>query len=294
MMGTIYEDDYQHEHLQNTVDNLNLLYVAFTRASQSLFVIGKRNAKNSRSMLIEQVLPLVAQEKLDAIFSGFDNENDPIEFSFGSLVPEGTKAHHKESSNPFLQKTTPVSINIETFDNPISFRQSNRSKDFISAQDEEGDEHQQRQYIQTGSVLHQVFSTICTSADIDRALKRLQLEGILYDEQVTAEKVSSMLRKRLQNPRVADWFSGRWTLFNECSILSVENGDVIERRPDRVMTDGKEWVVVDFKFGNPKDEYLNQVREYMQLLADMGHTNIKGYLWFVYSNMIQEVPFKQQ
>ena len=60
MMGTIYEDDYQHEHLQNTVDNLNLLYVAFTRASKSLFVIGKRNAKNSRSMLIEQVLPLLA------------------------------------------------------------------------------------------------------------------------------------------------------------------------------------------------------------------------------------------
>ena len=60
MMGTIYEDDYRHEHLQNTVDNLNLLYVAFTRASQSLFVIGKRHAKNSRSVLIEQVLPLVA------------------------------------------------------------------------------------------------------------------------------------------------------------------------------------------------------------------------------------------
>ena len=294
MVGTIYEDDYQHEHLQNTVDNLNLLYVAFTRASQSLFVIGKRNAKNSRSMLIEQVLPLVAQEKPDAILSGIDNENGPIEFSFGSLVPEETKAHHKESSNPFLQKKTPVSIIIETFDNPISFRQSNRSKDFISAQDEEDDEHQQKQYIQTGSILHQVFSTIRTSGDIDNALKRLQLEGILYDEQVTAEKVSSMLRKRLQNPRVADWLSGRWTLFNECSILSVENGNVIERRPDRVMTDGKEWVVVDFKFGNPKDEYLNQVREYMQLLADMGHTNIKGYLWFVYSNKIQEVPFKQQ
>ena len=72
------------------------------------------------------------------------------------------------------------------------------------------------------------------------------------------------------------------------------NGEVIERRPDRVMTDGKEWVVVDFKFGNPKDEYHNQVREYMQLLADMGHTNIKGYLWFVYSNKIEEVTHQQQ
>ena len=291
MKGTIYEDDYQHEHLQNTVDNLNLLYVAFTRASQSLFVIGKRNAKNSRSMLIEQVLPLIAEEKSEAVLSGVDNENEPMEFSWGTLMPKENKGHQKESHNPFLQKTTPVSIDINTFNNPVSFRQSNRSKDFISEQDEESNEQQQRQYIQTGSILHQIFSTIRTSADIDGALKRLQLEGILYDEQVTAEKISSMLRKRLQNARVSDWFSDRWTLFNECTILSVENGEVIERRPDRVMTDGKEWVVVDFKFGSPKDEYLDQVREYMQLLADMGHTDIKGYLWFVYSNKIQEVTF---
>ena len=34
MMGTIYEKDYLHEHLQNTVDNLNLLYVAFTTSSK--------------------------------------------------------------------------------------------------------------------------------------------------------------------------------------------------------------------------------------------------------------------
>ena len=295
MMGTIYEDDYRHEHLQNTVDNLNLLYVAFTRASQSLFVIGKRHAKNSRSVLIEQVLPIVAEKKPTAILSGIENENEPLVFSFGSLMvrtAEDTSCTNL-SPNPFLQQTTTIGIDIDTFDNPVSFRQSNRSKDFISQQDEENDDQQQRQYIQTGSILHQIFSTIRTSADIDVALKRLQLEGILYDEQITAEKISSMLRKRLQNPRVADWFSDRWTLFNECTILTVEDGEVIERRPDRVMTDGNEWVVVDFKFGSPKDEYHDQVRQYMQLLADMGHSNIKGFLWFVYSNKITEVSFKQ-
>ena len=290
LMGTIYEADYQHEHLQNTVDNLNLLYVAFTRASQSLFVIGKRNARNSRSLLIEQALPLVVEEAPAATLSGLDNEQEPIVFSFGTLVVDTDDTSGKsESPNPFLQKTTTVGIDIDTFDNHVSFRQSNRSKDFITQQDEADDEQQKRQYIQTGSILHQIFSTIRTSADIDDALKRLQMEGVLYDELVTAEKITDMLRKRLENPRVADWFSDRWMLFNECTILTVENDAVIERRPDRVMTDGQEWIVVDFKFGSPKEEYHDQVREYMQLLADMGHTHIKGYLWFVYSNRIEEV-----
>jgi CRISPR/Cas system-associated exonuclease Cas4 (RecB family) len=55
------------------------------------------------------------------------------------------------------------------------------------------------------------------------------------------------------------------------------------------MTDGKEMIVVDFKFGRPKEEYSQQVREYMNLLSDMGHRNIKGYLWYVYSNKIESV-----
>ena len=69
----------------------------------------------------------------------------------------------------------------------------------------------------------------------------------------------------------------------------MEEGEVKERRPDRVMTDGNEWIVVDFKFGAPKPEYHDQVREYMQLLASMGHQNIKGYLWYVYRNEILKI-----
>ena len=99
-----------------------------------------------------------------------------------------------------------------------------------------------------------------------------------------------MLHKRLEDKRVKDWFSERWQLFNECTILYLDNdGTVVERRPDRVMTDGRETHVVDFKFGRPKEEYHDQVRQYMQLLQQMGMPGVKGWLWYVYSNKIDEV-----
>ena len=60
-------------------------------------------------------------------------------------------------------------------------------------------------------------------------------------------------------------------------------------RPDRVMTDGREMIVVDFKFGSPRPEYREQIRQYMALLGRMGYAQVKGYLWFVYSNKIEEV-----
>jgi hypothetical protein len=173
-------------------------------------------------------------------------------------------------------------------DSQVNFRQSNRSQAFIEA--EESDEIERLNYIQTGSVLHQIFSMIRTTEDIEDALKQLQFEGVLYDEQITPERITSMLRKRLQDPRVADWFSSHWTLFNECTILTMEDGEVKERRPDRVMTDGKKWVVVDFKFGTPKPEYNDQVREYMLLIKTMQpKAEVDGCLWFVYSNKIEEV-----
>ena len=289
MIGSIYEKEYLHEHLQNTVDNLNLLYVAFTRAAKSLYVVGKRGVKNSRSALIELCLPLVAESMPEAQLEGMENNEAAIVFEYGTCKtsqPElPSQNNEKESSNPFLQKSEAISVSIRTYDSKVNFRQSNRSRDFIEGEDID----QQRRYIQAGSILHEIFSTIQTEKDIPEALQRLQFEGILYDEEMTAERITSMLRKRLSDPRVASWFSPRWTLFNECTILSVEDGEVHEHRPDRVMTDGNEWIVVDFKFGHPDPEYHTQVRQYMDLLSSMGHQNIKGYLWYVYSNKIEEV-----
>ena len=55
------------------------------------------------------------------------------------------------------------------------------------------------------------------------------------------------------------------------------------------MTDGKETHVVDFKFGRPHNEHHDQVRQYMQLLQRMGLPNVKGWIWYVYTNKIVEV-----
>ena len=284
MRGTVYEHDYLDEHLQNTVDNLNLLYVAFTRASHNLFVIGRRATKNTRAQLIETVLPAL---QLDgARLEGVDNEQAAIHFQYGTLSQHTSDSKHHTSDNVFLQPVRPLQVSIETFTSPTEFRQSNRSRDFIEGDDETAE----LSYIKMGSVLHEVFSRIRTTADISQALSQLQSEGILYDNELSREKITSLLRKRLESERIANWFSSRWQLFNECSILRLDDdGNLVERRPDRVMTDGQETHVVDFKFGKPNSDYITQVQEYMQLLSEMGMPQVHGWLWYVYSNRIEEV-----
>ena len=287
MMGTIFEHDYLDERLQNTVDNLNLLYVAFTRAEKSLFVIGRRDDKSSRSVLVQNV---VTQLKLpNATLDGEEDAEAPLTFTYGNFVhsspQERSVAMPSKTSNVFLAPVTPKQLTLETFEPLTEFRQSNQSREFIEGDDQEFS----LSYIKMGSVLHEVFSTIRTTADIDRALQQLQHDGVLYDDEVTREKVSALLRKRLESPRVKDWFSDRWQLFNECKIIFFEDGVMKERRPDRVMTDGRETHVVDFKFGNPHEEYHEQVREYMSLLRSMQMPRVRGWLWYIYINKVEEV-----
>jgi len=284
MMGTIYEHNFLDEHLQNTVDNLNLLYVAFTRASKSLFVIGRRNTSNTRSTLIETVLPQLKLQ--DSTLDGMDEKESPITFTYG-IIPQASdnRSAKPVSENVFLKPVTPKPITIETFDVKTEFRQSNKSREFI----ESDDEQQELSYIKIGSVLHHIFSTIRTHADIPQALSQLQQDGVLYDDEVTREKVVSLLRKRLEDKHVSNWFSDGWRLFNECTILSVEHDNVVERRPDRVITNGKETHVIDFKFGKPHPEYHQQVQAYMNLLQSMGLPHVHGWLWYVYTNKITEV-----
>lgn len=293
MKGTIYEFDYNEEHLQNCVDNLNLLYVAFTRAASSLFVIAQRGTPSSRSYIVEQAIT-------DIKLEGSSLDGDPSDkkaellFSYGELEIVETKAK-KKSDNIFTPEVENMNVDMATFSNKVEFKQSNKSRDFVADDDEntDDDDRKQMSYIKTGKILHYLFSTINTTDDIDTSLAQLEMDGLIEESDTNIKRLRDMLHKRFSNRQVADWFSSRWTLFNECTILDYDaaTDTVREHRPDRVMKDEKtgEVVIVDFKFGSPRPEYVEQVNRYKALTQNMGYPNVKGYLWFVYSNRIEEV-----
>lgn len=303
MLGTVFEDDYKEEHLQNIVDNMNLLYVAFTRAGKNLFITGKKASKSTltnlqngntatdRSQIIQLVIDNLAKELSGATLDDA-GDKEPICFEFGTLTDcEERVEQEKSTENPFELTPKTHKLKIETFPHPVSFRQSNKSHDFINGEDI--DPSDANRYIKVGNILHQLFSTILTEADIEPRLKELEQEGVIYNDEVTSRELQNKIANALKNDKVKDWFSPRWRLFNECTILDYdkESGDIYEHRPDRVMTDGKEIIVVDFKFGKPREEYHEQVQRYMSLLMRMGYEKVSGYIWYVVRNEIVPTPF---
>lgn len=276
MNESIYHHDYLNERLQLWVDNLNLLYVAFTRPKTNLIVWCKQEKAEGT------VSELIAENISQTQCTAHEMTNGDICYEWGEVCL--SEKEEKEITNKLQVKPEGVSVCMESIDTPIKFKQSNRSASFINNEEVEENE----KYIQQGELLHNLFAYIRTSDDVLMALKRLRMEGVITSD-AQEKEIQKLATWALGHPKVKDWFSGNWELFNECTIISTEKGQIKTHRPDRVMMKDGQVIVVDFKFGKKRTSYFNQVREYMSLLASMGYSNIRGYLWYVFNNELEEV-----
>ena len=276
MAQSVYDRDYRQERLQLWVDNLNLLYVAFTRAGKNLFVWARAGQRNSISTLLYNSLTRAALH-LEVAF----DEQTP--FEYGSLCPSEKQKQRHADGNRLTSRPDSRQVQMVSYLNRIDFRQSNRSADFIRGEEEEA---AQDRFIKQGRLLHYLFSTLRTPADVEPTLKRMQSEGLFASEQ-DVKSARELVNKALARPEAQDWFGGNWELFNECAIVYMEQGELRTRRPDRVMIRDGRVVVVDFKFGKHSEAYDEQVRDYMALIRQMGYRDVQGYLWYVYKNEIE-------
>ena len=86
---------------------------------------------------------------------------------------------------------------------------------------------------------------------------------------------------------VGRWFEPGLPVRTEAEIL-LPGGSIV--RPDRIVFDRGDVCVIDYKFGNVTSEkHRRQVLRYMECLSDMGYPSVKGFLWYVALNRVEEV-----
>ena len=274
MNESIYQEEYRKEKLQLWVDSLNMLYVALTRPRKNLVVWCRNGQKNTISELMASAIA----GKLEA-----ESKDEGITYQMGEVCPSEEPTKEKVEVNKLNIKPQSISVRMESIDTNIEFKQSNRSASFI-----EGEDDGSGKYIRQGEIMHNLFAMVRTPKDVPSAIERLRMEGII-ESGAHERQILKLTNWALKHPKVKEWFSGTWELYNECAILYRENGVLQTRRPDRVMIKDGEVIVVDFKFGKPYPEYEAQVREYMDLLKDMGYDHVRGYIWYVFYNELEEI-----
>ncbi len=256
-----FREDYMEEHMKAYVDNLNLLYVALTRAERELYVlpyapkISKEGKPSDIGAFLYQVLEQLALPE-------WDGENLCLRIGRQEVIPVSGKVNDDNtlslSEYPIYNLNGRVSVRYkyEDYTDPENIK--------TSAVDE-------------GKMLHEIFRRIETVNDIDRAVGDMYRAGLINNDEraVYREQVVGFLKNNVPS----EWFDGKYKIINERDILFKGTG---KARPDRVMTDGRKAVVVDYKFGRKEEKsYLRQVGFYCKTLRQMGYTDVSGYIWYV-------------
>ena len=252
------------------MDNINLLYVAFTRAIDIIYGFSVDNPRSAISIggVLKSALTEYYKEDGtgEIAITKYYNSGDKV-FEFGQIPERPTEIRDKADrlSGQYIVSRAMESLKLKL-----------HGENYFSK-----DEKETREKINYGKLMHEVFEGIRTATDIKASVRRLVIEGKL------PEKESSDLEKRIEKligtPQVAEWFLPENKVFTEAGIL-LPSGNA--RRPDRVILRDGKTIIIDFKFGDESSGYLAQLELYRNLLAEMGYANIEGYIWYVDRNLI--------
>ncbi len=298
---------------ENTLDALNLTYVAFTRAIAELTIIAGKEDSST-------VAPWLTAGTASGKFGSARWQ--PLE-----IYPTPTDGTEEEST-PTTKQKKPVQ--------PFIFEFGESTLNSISDKDRRADEERKRstlkapefkstfrtdtdrytciedpsqpEYLDSpdaasapsdkltateeqirGDLLHRVLSLIHRADDLDHAFDRVA-QSRRIDRTRRTEYLDILKKAFADNPEhVRRWFIDFDHTLNERPIYLPERQATY--RPDRVVWTNDDTVeIVDYKFtAAASDEHITQVRGYMYLLRAMGFGNVRAYLWYLLTGEIKEV-----
>jgi len=275
MANTIFRDDYLREKLLSYIDNLNLLYVAFTRPKHQLICYapkGKDNITRISDLIYRTVSEPMAlsdsiKSDIDLKNYYFENENERVfEYGIPSKIESDNKPNSIDTCKMEEWRSIPFEGRLKLRLNSIGYFNDDGSR-------------------ARGMLMHEIVSSIKTVSDLSGALQRRVMEGELTETE--QKEVFEEITEMLSLPEVSDWYSGKYIVLNEMQTLDPEWGF---SRPDRIMIDGNKAIVVDYKFGEAEDtKYRRQVHRYVKLLQKMEFSDVKGYIYYVKLKKIEQV-----
>lgn len=282
MADSAYCAEYEEEHTNMRIDNLNMLYVALTRAEDNLFVSTSYPVKQDGTMgtcnhVGRYIMDFVQGDEYEA----GEREVESLKVKGESSKREVESSKRKvESLKPFSFEGAAV-IEAELWANSdrVQFVQSQEGALYTDM----GDEAYRRvARMEEGTLCHEIFANIRKADELENVLDEFESRGEIRDPQQREELRTLISSAWTGSPEMHDWFTSPW-------VLELEHDVLIDRkkiRPDRVMINSRtnEAIVLDYKFGawhgKPDLEYEEQVRGYMAALKELGHPSVRGYLWY--------------
>jgi hypothetical protein len=252
--NTAYASYYEEEQNKRRLDLLNTIYVAFTRASERLYVLSGKPAEK------ESTEPSITDLLVGFLTSTGIYQPDRNIFTFGdgNLV----EGHTEKTEDTVL---------------PLGFQSWPWQERLLFAT--RAPQHWHTETPQSnqvaGNILHQALAGIVVPGDVEKSVTRMVNSGLIALTE--ADELKQRLHSMLNHPEVKPFFEPGISVINETEILTRGGKSY---RPDRVIINGNHTDVIDYKSGKPMQHHVEQIDNYAELLRKMGYPEVKG--WLIY------------
>jgi hypothetical protein len=256
---SFFGEEFNKELVMQAIDNINVFYVALTRAQYGLKVIAAPPPKTLTWKNLSHFL-------YDYVKT--DDYQVGTPYDFHRLQREESKVQELE-----------LDYVSYPADSGSRLRFSPEAADYFGEGGLVGPEASTRI---RGNVLHGILQSVTVPEDLPGAVDAAILSGDL--PLAMKEDTLKLLGARIVSVKERGWFSPEVRVRSEAAIFSTDGK---EYRPDRVVLypDGSVQVI-DYKFGQPEEKYQYQVRRYVNLYKKMGYKKVEGYIWYLEDNLI--------
>lgn len=255
------------------MEEINILYVAFTRAVSELYVFTKPTSGGGKVLKTNNII-LDRMNELGDLRGDLIREERQGITVWRSNVTEKPQRKQEEATTP--------SHNQTTLDSLVSIV----DLEDLKVRDEYADEK-----TDFGILIHRLMASVYSKEDVKPLLDKLHQSGRMSSEDY--ETLLQNFTAAMEDPTYASWFPPRGEAVVRTEATLFDSKSNKEQRPDRVVirsdSEGKRHgVIIDYKLGEDPssipDAYSRQVRKYVDQLRKSGVENVTGYLWYLRSH----------
>jgi ATP-dependent exoDNAse (exonuclease V) beta subunit len=249
---------YKQKTQEDLLDNVNVLYVALTRAEEQLHIISemqsisKTSGEYPNNMASFFIKFLISQNQFD---------ENKLEYDFGNDKRISKEKPFEDSSKIIPQLTDIL--------NPKNIKIAQRESLMWNTT--------QQKAIEYGNILHEILSFVKTKNDINLALTKAIENGLIIASQ--REIVEKTIIEIINHPDLIAFFEEKNVILNEKTIIQKE-GNLI--KPDRmVLTSTNEIYLLDYKTGSHQSKYTKQLENYQEAIEKMNYRVTKKALVYI-------------
>ena len=242
---------------EELLDNINVLYVALTRAEEQLYIISQSLKERKDGEFPNNMASFFIKYLIH--HGNFDPEK--LEYEFGNKTKLSAPGKVVD-----LVKTIPV---VSEVLNPKNIKIAQREALMWGT-------HQQ-EAISYGNIVHEILAFVKDKSDIDLAVTKALENGLITFDQV--DLVLKTLYEIVNHPELIICFDGNYNVLNEQTIVQKQ-GKIL--KPDRiVLTHNREAYLLDYKTGAINPKYRHQIQEYQDAIEDLGYKVLKKALVYI-------------